>query len=127
MKGRRVRPVAGLFLLSLVVATCSSNGSGTTGTTGGATGATETGSGGGGTTITIPGVAFDPDTITVSGPTDITITNKDFREHTFTLDDGSVDESVAPGASVTVTVDVSETTGFVCRFHPEMTGTIEVA
>ena len=55
------------------------------------------------------------------------ITNEDFRLHTFTLDDGSVDESVAPGASVTVNVDVSETTGFVCRVHPEMTGTIEVA
>jgi plastocyanin len=135
-KARWVRLVAGLFVLSLVVAACSSDddGGGTTGTTGGATGttggatgATETGSGGGGTTITIAGFAFDPDTITVSGPTEVTITNNDSATHTFTLDDGSVDETIEPGATETVTVDVSASTGFHCNIHPQMTGQIEVA
>ena len=129
-KGRWVRLVAGLFVLSLVVAACSSddNGGGTTGTTGGATGATaETGSSGGGTTITIAGFAFDPDTITVSGPTEVTVTNEDSTKHTFTLDDGSVDETVEPGATETVTVDVSASTGFHCNIHPQMTGQIEVS
>jgi plastocyanin len=131
-KSRWVRLVAGLFVLSLVVAACSSDDdgegtTGTTGTTGGATGATETGSGGGGTTITIAGFAFDPDTITVSGPTEVTITNEDSATHTFTLDDGSVDETVEPGATETVTVDVSESTGFHCNIHPQMTGQIEVS
>jgi len=126
-KARWVRLVAGLFLLSLVVAACSSDdGGGTTGTTGGATGATETGSGGG-TTITIAGFAFDPDTITVSGPTEVTITNNDSTTHTFTLDDGSVDETIDPGATETVTVDVSASTGFHCKIHPKMTGQIEVS
>ena len=120
------RLVAGLFVLSLVVAACSSDDDGG-GTTGGATGATETGSGGGGTTITIAGFAFDPDTITVSGPTEVTITNEDSATHTFTLDDGSVDETVEPGATVTVTVDVSASTGFHCNIHPQMTGQIEVS
>jgi plastocyanin len=132
-KARWVRLVAGLFVLSLVVAACSGDddGGGTTdttgGATGGATGATETGSGGGGTTITIAGFAFDPDTITVSGPTKVTITNNDSATHTFTLDDGSVDETVEPGATETVTVDVSASTGFHCNIHPQMTGQIEVA
>ena len=126
-KARWVRLVAGLFVLSLVVAACSSDdGGGTTGTTGGATGATQTGSGGG-TTITIAGFAFDPDTITVSGPTEVTITNEDSATHTFTLDDGSVDETVEPGATETVTVDVSASTGFHCNIHPQMTGQIEVS
>ncbi len=126
-KARWVRLVAGLFVLSLVVAACSSDdGGGTTGTTGGATGATETGSGGG-TTITIAGFAFDPDTITVSGPTEVTITNNDSTTHTFTLDDGTVDETIEPGATETVTVDVSASTGFHCKIHPKMTGQIEVA
>lgn len=125
-KARWVRLVAGLFVLSLVVAACSSDDDGG-GTTGGATGATETGSGGGGTTITIAGFAFDPDTITVSGPTEVTITNEDSATHTFTLDDGSVDETVEPGATETVTVDVSASTGFHCNIHPQMTGQIEVA
>jgi plastocyanin len=129
-KARWVRLVAGLFVLSLVVAACSSDdeGGGTTGTTGGATGATQTGSGGGGgTTITIAGFAFDPDTITVSGPTEVTITNEDSATHTFTLDDGSVDQTVEPGATETVTVDVSASTGFHCNIHPQMTGQIEVS
>lgn len=127
-KARWVRLVAGLFVLSLVVAACSGDDDGgTTGTTGGATGATETGSGGGGTTITIAGFAFDPDTITVSGPTEVTVTNNDSATHTFTLDDGSVDETIEPGATKTVTVDVSASTGFHCNIHPQMTGQIEVA
>jgi plastocyanin len=129
-KGRWVRLVAGLFVLSLVVAACSSDdgGGGTTDTTGGATGTTaETGSGGGGTTITIAGFAFDPDTITVSGPTEVTVTNDDSTTHTFTLDDGSVDQTVEPGATETVTVDVSASTGFHCNIHPQMTGQIEVS
>lgn len=129
-KARWVRLVAGLFVLSLVVAACSNDdgGGGTTDTTGGATGTTaDTGSGGGGTTITIAGFAFDPDTITVSGPTEVTITNDDSATHTFTLDDGSVDETIEPGATETVTVDVSASTGFHCNIHPQMTGQIEVA
>jgi plastocyanin len=131
-KAKWVRLVAGLFVLSLVVAACSSddNGGGTTATTGGATGSTgstaATG-GGGGTTITIAGFAFDPSTITVSGPTEITITNNDSTTHTFTLDDGSVDQTMDPGATETVTVDVSASTGFHCNIHPQMTGQIEVS
>jgi plastocyanin len=125
-KARWVRLVAGLFLLSLVVAACGGDDDGG-GTTGAATGATETGSGGGGTTITIAGFAFDPDTITVSGPTEVTITNEDSATHTFTLDDGSVDQTVEPGATETVTVDVSASTGFHCNIHPQMTGQIEVS
>lgn len=131
-KAKWVRLVAGLFVLSLVVTACSSddNGGGTTATTGGATGSTgstaATG-GGGGTTITIAGFAFDPDTITLSGPTEVTVTNEDTTTHTFTLDDGSVDETVEPGATVTVTVDVSAATGFHCNIHPQMTGQIEVS
>ena len=129
-KARWVPLVAGLFVLSLVVAACSSDdgGGGTTDTTGGATGTTaETGSSGGGTTITIAGFAFDPDTITVSGPTEVTVTNDDSTTHTFTLDDGSVDQTVEPGATETVTVDVSASTGFHCNIHPQMTGQIEVS
>lgn len=129
-KAKWVRLVAGLFVLSLVVAACSSDddGGGTTSTTGGATGSTAaTGGAGGGTTITIAGFAFDPDTITVSGPTEVTVTNEDSATHTFTLDDGSVDETVEPGATVTVTVDVSAATGFHCNIHPQMTGQIEVS
>jgi plastocyanin len=78
--------------------------------------------------IAIAGSTFEPTTIPVaSGSTDITITNADAVDHTFTLDDMSVDETVAAGASATVTVDLSETIGFHCEIHSSMTGTLQVA
>jgi len=136
VKARWVRLVAGLFVLALLVAACSSNdnGGGTTSSTGGSTAATgstgatgATGGGGGGTTITIENFAFNPDTIDVSGATDVTITNNDSAAHTFTADDGSFDVQIDPGATETVSVDVSKTTGFHCSFHPQMTGTVKVS
>ena len=124
---RWMRLVVGLLALTLVLAACSGDDDGE-GDTGGDTGGpTETGPAPSGDAITIEGFAFDPSTITVSGPTEITVTNNDSAAHTFTLDDGSVDEEIGSGESVTVTVDVSASTGFVCNFHPQMTGTVEVA
>lgn len=126
VKARGLRLLAGVFVLSLVLAACGGD-DGDGGETGGETAATGATDMGDGTSITISDFVFDPDTISVSGPTEITITNEDGAAHTFTLDDGSVDQEIAGGESATVTVDVSETTGFVCRFHPQMTGTVEVA
>jgi plastocyanin len=130
-KSRCVGLVAGLFALSIVFAACSSDDGGDGGEeTGAETGAqtgAETGATGGENAIVIEGFAFNPSTITVSGPTEVTITNNDSATHTFTLDDGSIDEELGAGESTTVTIDVSASTGFVCRFHPQMTGTVEVA
>jgi plastocyanin len=103
--------------------TAQTGGDATGETAGGATGETAAG----GTAITIEGFAFAPTSLQVSGETTLTITNDDSAAHTFTLDDGSVDEEVAAGESIEVTVDVSESTGFHCEFHPQMTGTLEVA
>ena len=119
-KAKWLRALTGVFALSLVLAACGGDDDGGEETGGGETG-------GGGTSITIANFAFDPSTITVSGPTEITITNEDDAAHTFTLEDGSVDEEIAGGESATVTVDVSESTGFICRFHSQMTGTVEVS
>jgi len=77
--------------------------------------------------ITMKNFRFHPNTITVSGPTALTLTNEDSVAHTFTLDDLSFTESIPRGDTVTVTVNVPETIGWLCTIHPEMTGTIEVA
>jgi plastocyanin len=119
------RAVAVVFALGFVLAACGGDDDGGGEETGGTTG---TGTGdGAGAAITIADFTFDPNTITVSGPTEVTITNNDDAAHTFTLDDGSVDQEIAGGESATVTVDVSASTGWICRFHPTMTGTVEVA
>ena len=126
--GRRAAVVAAIFSLVLVAAGCSGD-DGDGGSGGGDTGSsptTDAGSGGS-ASITIAAFAFDPSTVTVSsGATEIEITNDDDTAHTFTLDDESVDEEIEPGGSATVTVDVSESTGFHCTIHPDMTGTLEV-
>ena len=80
------------------------------------------------TAINIAEFTFEPTTLSVpSGSTEITITNADSADHTFTLDDDSVDQAVAAGETVSVTVDVSGSVGFHCEIHPDMTGTLEVA
>ena len=123
--------LAGLFVLSIVLVACGGDegGGGATATGGGATatggGATATG-GASGNAIVIEGFAFNPSTIALSGPTDVTITNNDSASHTFTTDDGSIDQEIGSGETVTVTVDVPDGTGFHCRFHTQMTGTIKV-
>jgi plastocyanin len=129
MRNRRWgRVVTGVMVAGLVLAACSSDDDGGeatgSGTTDQATGATGEG---GGTTITIAGFAFDPATIEVSGETILTITNDDTAAHTFTLDDDSVDEQIPAGETVDVAVNLTETTGFHCTIHPQMTGTLEVA
>ena len=122
--------IAGIFAMTLVLAACGDDddGGNTTGPTA-ATGETSGGGGGGGggTEIVIEGFAFNPSTITVSGPTEVTVTNNDTAPHTFTLDDGSVDLALGAGETGTATVDVSETTGFICTIYSSMTGTVEVA
>jgi len=78
--------------------------------------------------IGIADLAFEPSTLTVaSGTTTITVTNSDTVTHTFTLDDDSVDETIEPGQSVDVSVDLTASTGFHCTIHPSMTGTLQVA
>jgi plastocyanin len=76
----------------------------------------------GGTTITVESTAsgFEPNTITVSRPTEAPITSNDSLTHTFTLDDGSVSELITGGETVIVTLDVSETTRWVCNVDAQI-------
>ena len=78
--------------------------------------------------INIVDLTFEPTTITVAaGSTDIAITNADTVDHTFTLDDDTVDAAVSAGQNITVTVELSESVAFHCEIHPSMTGTLQVA
>jgi len=129
MKQPQVARAAGigvLLALALTAAACSSdsNGDDSGDVTDGGTGEVVPGS----ATLSIADLAFEPTTLPIaSGSTDITVTNADSVDHTFTLDDDSLDQAIATGETVTVTVDLTESTGFHCEIHPSMTGTLQVA
>lgn len=77
--------------------------------------------------VTAQNFAFQPTHIPASeGDTlAVSVTNKDETDHTFTIEEIDVDVVIEPGASEDVEFTVSEVPlGFVCRFHPAMTGTI---
>ena len=117
MHGRALR-FAAICGLLLVASACGGDDDEGGATGGGATGGTEA-------DLVTSGTAFDPTTVPVAAGGDaITIVNEDGISHTFTLDDGSVDEPLAGGATVTVDVDISEDAPFHCEIHPSMTGTL---
>lgn len=124
MKRPRLLALIGLVLATgLVLAACG--GDSDAGDGGGG------GGGGGGNTIVIEGFAFHPDTLSAGAGEQVmfTITNNDSVTHSFTLDDGGVSKDVQGGQTIEVTVPfpTSGSAGFHCRFHPNMTGTLEVA
>ena len=126
MKRSRVLALLGLVLATgLVLASCGGGGDG------GGDGGGGDGGGGGANTIIIEGFAFQPDTLTAAAGEQVTltITNNDSATHSFTLDDGAVSKDVQGGQTIEVTVPfpTSGSAGFHCRFHPNMTGTLEVA
>jgi plastocyanin len=54
------------------------------------------------------------------------ITNEGSTEHTFTIDELSMDESLMPGESTTVVIPTDGDFEFYCRIHPsQMRGFIE--
>ena len=52
--------------------------------------------------------------------------NKDIFRHTATARDRGFDVDLAPGAHARTTVSQAGTFSYYCRFHPGMTGTIQV-
>lgn len=88
---------------------------------------TETGTeGGGGPDLTMIDFGFSPTDLTVSEGDTITVANIGEVSHTFTTEDGSVDETVGPGDEVEVPLEGVSSGGFHCRFHSQMQGTLTV-
>ena len=123
---RRTRGVvmAGALALVLTAGACSSSDDGGSSSS---SAPASSGGGGGTATLTVKDFAFDPVSLSVAtGETTITVTNEGAVEHSFTLDDESVSQDIAPGASETVTVNVSADAGFHCKYHTSMVGTLTV-
>lgn len=117
-------------VLGVVVAAAAGCGSSTTATAGSSSTAPASESVTpvtGGPTITISGMAFG-DPLTVSPGATITIVNKDTVEHSVTSDPkGPFSTDVDGGEQKTFTAPTQPGTyPFVCKYHPNMKGTLTV-
>lgn len=129
MHRRWMATLAAAFAMTLLLAACG--GDETDGGNGGTTTETETetpteSEGGGGPDLTVVDFSFSPADLTVSDGDTITVANIGDTSHTFTTEDGSIDETVAPGEEIEVTIEGVDSQDFHCRFHSQMTGTLTV-
>ena len=76
--------------------------------------------------VTITDLAFNPATITIKAGDSVTWTNHDFVDHTATDAKGGWDIDLPAGKSASVTFNVPGTFPYICKVHPNMTGTINV-
>lgn len=109
-----------LVVLALLGAACGGGDEGDSGGEGG--GGTET------ATLTAAEFAFEPSSLTVASGGSIEFTNEDDAEHNITAEEAGIDEDVDAGGSVTVDLSDVEagTYDFICEYHPDMKGTLEV-
>jgi plastocyanin len=119
-----MRTLAALFALTLLAAACG--GDETPPANGGGSPSESAGSGGG-ADLTIVDFGFSPTELSVTEGQTISINNTGDVAHTFTTDDGAVDQTISPGETVDVTLTGVTSGGFHCRFHTQMTGTLTVA
>jgi plastocyanin len=137
--------------LVFTLAACGGGDDGDSAGTGGGT--TETTAGGGGTgddgygsptettagdaaggsgesTLTAQGFAWSEDTLRLpKDATTLKVTNEDTALHSFTAESINVDQDIEGGQSADIKLDLSGASGevdFVCKYHSEMTGKIEV-
>ncbi|MEO7071903.1 MAG: cupredoxin domain-containing protein [Rhodanobacter sp.] len=77
-------------------------------------------------TITMAAMEFGPVPADVHVGDTIVWVNNDVLEHTATAKDGSFDVDLKPGAKASITVKKAGSFPFVCKFHPNMVGTLVV-
>jgi len=121
MKGAlmKKRMIAGLALAAIAAVGCGGDGE-----AGG-------GSGGGGSasvSLVAEDLKFSPSSLSAASGSSIEFTNEDDAKHSFTAEDAGIDEEVDAKASTTVDLSGVEAGSyeFVCKFHPDMKGTLEV-
>ena len=124
MHRRWMRLLGALFALTMLAAACGGNDTPPAGNGGSPN---ESASSGGGSDLTIVDFAFSPTELSVTEGQTISITNTGDVSHTFTTDDGAVDQTISPGETADVTLTGVTSGGFHCRFHSQMTGTLTVA
>ena len=124
MHRRWMAVLAAMFALTLLAASCG--GDEETPPAGGGGGSETASDGGGAADLTIVDFSFSPQDLSVTEGQTITISNIGESSHTFTTEDGAVDEEIGPGDTVEVTLTGVTSGGFHCRFHSQMTGNLTV-
>ncbi len=89
------------------------------------TGGTAGGGGGEGATITITEFAFPAETVLSAGGT-VTVTNETSAAHTLTDTLETFNEEVGPGDTIEFTIAEPGSYEYVCNFHSQMMGVINV-
>lgn len=77
--------------------------------------------------VVIEGMAFGLAPVAAHVGDVIEWSNRDFVAHTATARDGSFDVAIAPGKVGRTTLRHVGPTPFYCRYHPNMTGLIDVS
>jgi plastocyanin len=111
-----VFPIVVVLALSSVA--CDGSGSG-----GGCTAGKATALSG---SLTMQNRAFSPDCFKVASGSTIAVDNKDSLPHTFTIKGSDVDLLLRGRQAGSATAPAVGTYDFICKIHPEMTGTIVV-
>jgi plastocyanin len=115
---------AGAVALGLLGSACGGDDGGTANGGGNGNGDGDDG----GTAVSMRDFSFNPASVTVSSGDTISLTNEGEASHTFTIEEGAIDEELEPGASADVTIDLEAGDyEFICEFHPQMTGTLTVS
>jgi plastocyanin len=125
MHRRWMNLLAALFALTLLAAACGGDDDGGDGGGNGGETPEET-DGGGGADLTIVDFGFSPTDLSVTEGQTISISNIGETSHTFTTEDEAIDQEIGPGETVEVTLTGVSSGGFLCRFHPQMVGTLTV-
>jgi plastocyanin len=114
-----------MFALVLAMAACGGDDGGSEseeGSGGGDAGASDS------VTVTTVDFAFDPSDVSVAAGGSIELTNEDDTKHSLTAEEAGIDQDVDAGSSTTVDVGDAEpgSYDFICKYHPDMTGTLEI-
>jgi plastocyanin len=127
MHRRWMSLLAALFALTLLASACGGDDDDGGGNGGGNGEESPAEDGGGGADLTIVDFGFSPTELSVTEGQVITVSNIGETSHTFTTEDDAIDEEIGPGETVEVTMTGVSSGGFLCRFHPQMVGTLTVA
>ena len=131
MHRRWMSLLGALFALTLLAASCGGDDTPTDADQGGGSPSespseSAADGGGGGADLTIVDFGFSPTDLSVTEGQTITVSNIGENAHTFTTDDGAIDETISPGDTVEIPLTGVTTGGFHCRFHSQMVGTLTV-